>query len=550
MKRLRFLHKKNHRRVNQLVRGAAAEVMILFFLLASLMQATAQDQTTPVVALAPFVTDESDSQLITQVSSAAYDIAHVTFRFMGTYTVKETETQFTGEDLQKLRRFCEKRGVDNVVFGTTSMRKDGTVVIRLAVYDRLDDEVTVRRQAEITSLLDIFATTETLVSKLVEGFSGIHVEYGSLAFRYTGEEGKVTVSIDGKTIGTNIHAVPRMITGTHTVEVSSIGDEAAPFFQKQVRVETGKEKTIRVDVPFLNEKLRSRIHSLDRTIAAHWHTDGEKVQHAFEKARELLTASQLPGARRARSRYSAWQDDYKSETVTERRISDSSPEVSGTSLFPETLVPAAAQAPDVSRRNRRSKALREYVHSSFYTSFPENKKEGFSRPMGAHTDISRVENGQLHMKAESYQGFGSGTQVRFLTPISRSSIIYFRVKFGHTINDQHPYAHFNFLHNGAGSRVVIMFTPDGVNGFSTVGGSTTHGLFSQSTRSRSFTPGTWYELRFFLSSTHLTIYLNGSYYKEIPIPRGLRETGSFVFECHNEYWVDEFGYITLAKEAE
>jgi len=53
----------------------------------------------------------------------------------------------------------------------------------------------------------------------------------------------------------------------------------------------------------------------------------------------------------------------------------------------------------------------------------------------------------------------------------------------------------------------------------------------------------WYELKFVLKPMWTEVYLDNVRAGYAESPDGLPEQGYFIFECHNEYWIDDFSYV-------
>jgi hypothetical protein len=68
------------------------------------------------------------------------------------------------------------------------------------VYDRRSDLVTTDQQGASSGVLDMFDVTDALVASLLDGLSGTHLLFGSLAVE--SEPAGATVSVNGKDVGT------------------------------------------------------------------------------------------------------------------------------------------------------------------------------------------------------------------------------------------------------------------------------------------------------------------------------------------------------------
>lgn len=57
-----------------------------------------------------------------------------------------------------------------------------------------------------------------------------------------------------------------------------------------------------------------------------------------------------------------------------------------------------------------------------------------------------------------------------------------------------------------------------------------------------FNKNQYYSFKFHLKEETIDIYIDNTLLTSIEYPEGLPETGYFIFECHNEYWVKDFGF--------
>lgn len=58
----------------------------------------------------------------------------------------------------------------------------------------------------------------------------------------------------------------------------------------------------------------------------------------------------------------------------------------------------------------------------------------------------------------------------------------------------------------------------------------------------SFNRNQFYSFKYHFKENTIDIYIDDILLSSVDYADGLPETGYFVFECHNEYWVDDFGF--------
>ncbi len=175
---------------------------------------------------------------------------------------------------------------------------------------------------------------------------------------------------------------------------------------------------------------------------------------------------------------------------------------------------------------------------SYYTDFAEDTGDFYFNTGGGTSAIAEIKDGELHLRAKKYDGFKSGAQAQFYKEIPRNSTIYFSVKFGENFNSQHPIGHFNFLQKNPDNRINFMAGTDWFGYFTSVNGKNTNGQDVD----YNFNQDQYYSFRYHLKEDSIDIYLDDVLLSSVKYPDGLPETGYFVFECHNEYWIIDFGY--------
>ena len=175
---------------------------------------------------------------------------------------------------------------------------------------------------------------------------------------------------------------------------------------------------------------------------------------------------------------------------------------------------------------------------TYYTNFEEDAGDFYFNKDGATCDIAEIKGGELHLRAKKYDGFEAGAQAQFYKEIPRNSTIYFSIKFGENFNSQHPIGHFNFLQKNPNNRIDFMAGSDWFGYFTSVNGNQVDGAGVDYT----FNTDQFYSFRYHLKEDTIDIYLDDVLLNSVDYVDGLPETGYFIFECHNEYWVKDFGY--------
>ena len=174
----------------------------------------------------------------------------------------------------------------------------------------------------------------------------------------------------------------------------------------------------------------------------------------------------------------------------------------------------------------------------YYTDFTGTTGDFYFNTGGETCDIAEIKDGLLHLRARDYDGFEAGAQAQFFKEIPRNSTIYFAVRFGEYFNSQHPAGHFNFLQKNPDNRINFMAGTDWFGYFAAVGGNYIDG---EGVDFR-FNKNQFYSFKYHFKEDSIDIYIDDTLLSSVDYIDGLPETGYFVFECHNEYWVNDFGF--------
>ncbi|MDC7227428.1 MAG: hypothetical protein PQJ61_11755 [Spirochaetales bacterium] len=183
-----------------------------------------------------------------------------------------------------------------------------------------------------------------------------------------------------------------------------------------------------------------------------------------------------------------------------------------------------------------------WFQKTYYTDFDsDDGKFSFNEADSETFDTGEIADGSLHLKSTVNDEYGSGAQAVFSEEIPVKSSVSFTVTFGSQFNTQHPRGHFNFFQTDPDSRMVFMAGPSTLSYFVSVDGETE----SYDIKDMVFNEDTAYEFEFKFKPMAIYIYVDESFVNVIDYPEGLPLSGDFIFECHNEYWVDNFGYEIL-----
>ncbi|THB62462.1 MAG: hypothetical protein D6B26_08125 [Spirochaetaceae bacterium] len=112
--------------------------------------------------------------------------------------------------------------LDYVIFG--SIQEDSGRVIQMdfSVYSREEGQVIHRYQDSIRSVFELFDAADYAVLTLLGAFVGSNIEFGTLAFIWSGIDESFTVRINGNDVGTDLESV-EVLAGVVTVEIVQQG---------------------------------------------------------------------------------------------------------------------------------------------------------------------------------------------------------------------------------------------------------------------------------------------------------------------------------------
>ncbi|RKX81556.1 MAG: hypothetical protein DRP58_11675, partial [Spirochaetes bacterium] len=188
-------------------------------------------QSNPIVQVDPVI-NLSDEVWLDAVCDAATDNVLFTLKFLGQFevisdSISEKEklqlenTELIDQetfDTSSLKTRAETKGYDNILFGSCTI-EDGSYVITMNAYDLALDKITYSGSTVVDSIFDTFEAVDEITYQTVEGFSGIHVTYGSLVLVPPGTGEPFSFTIDGIALPKGTFSVDKMPAGVHELAV-------------------------------------------------------------------------------------------------------------------------------------------------------------------------------------------------------------------------------------------------------------------------------------------------------------------------------------------
>jgi len=140
-----------------------------------------------------------------------------------------------------LSAWCLAHGANYFLYGTILPGSGGSQEYRIAVYDNLKGQITIRKAERGESVFDVFSVCDSLTNSVAEALVGHRLVFGSLEFANAGYKDDFTVWIDGLRLADNPSTVERIIAGTHTIRITRmIYQKDTPILEREVTVVEGK----------------------------------------------------------------------------------------------------------------------------------------------------------------------------------------------------------------------------------------------------------------------------------------------------------------------
>ena len=167
---------------------------------------------------------KDDATLAAALSTVA-DSVELSLDVLQRYDVSRLPPADPARDLDRVRAYCQKNRIDQAILGSGSSRPDGGYSFRLVVYDRKKDSITTDTKGASKGALDMFDVTDALVASLLDGLSGTHLLFGSLAVE--SDPPGATVSVNGKDVGKAPLSLRGLPVGTVELTARADGHDGA-----------------------------------------------------------------------------------------------------------------------------------------------------------------------------------------------------------------------------------------------------------------------------------------------------------------------------------
>lgn len=157
--------------------------------------------------------------------------------------------------------------------------------------------------------------------------------------------------------------------------------------------------------------------------------------------------------------------------------------------------------------------------------------------------IAEISGGTLHLKASSENGEPAVMSLK--VPFGNNSVTSFLLKLGADLKMDNPAAQLNFL-TTAESRFSIILSKGNISYATKVEGKESVPVEPHKKR---FRVNEWYDMVIALQDYSLTIFIDGKRSKAFNLNRKLPARGILVFECPQEYWIDDLRIMQVSSFA-
>jgi hypothetical protein len=258
-------------------------ILIAFLALATQVSGQSQPDRARIALFEP-AAPKADASL-KAILATVTDTVQLSLTCLDCYDIKRLPAVDPTGNLGKIRAYCKENRIDQAIGGTASALKGGGYAFRLVVYDHRTDKITIVREGASKGALDIFDVTDALVASLLDGLSGTHLLFGSLAVE-TDPPG-ATVSVNGRDVGAAPVALRGLPVGTLRIAARLEGREQA---ETSVAIADGEETSASLTLDRSVGKWTAAIPE-DAVVAFRSNEIGEQEIEGPEAEAELPTGS-------------------------------------------------------------------------------------------------------------------------------------------------------------------------------------------------------------------------------------------------------------------
>jgi hypothetical protein len=205
----------------------------------------------PLVSVMEFRNLE-ESNYLTAVCESLTNIMTFTLNSIGQYNYFENEGWLPEDEMKE---YASNNNIDNIIFGNAFLDEEGKIQVEAFVYDNSQKNVTISESGTAENIFEAFDVAEALVKRLFEGFSNIHIAYGTIKINNRGSlDYKTTVYLDNKPIGDNIYEIGNVFIGEHNIRIVQHAEtNYYVLYSGTIPVNEDRISEIEINVEYIDE---------------------------------------------------------------------------------------------------------------------------------------------------------------------------------------------------------------------------------------------------------------------------------------------------------
>ncbi|MCP5515329.1 MAG: porin family protein [Spirochaetales bacterium] len=284
-------------------------------------------EAKPRVAVIPVSIADKNNIQLNIISDRVTETAGLILRFMNEYEYVKDPVPLSGYSREEMLAYCTREKIDNLVYGRAVQEIDDSYTIEMSVFSREAEETTTTRKEKAESALDIFSTTDRITFSLIEGFSGRHIAFGSIAITFASDKGSFIPFIDGEEFPADTDTFRQVLTGDRTVQIKQNRMTGTYVIHtEKITVKEGAESSISLVIPYLLEDEQEVLSEFDKIIEKNRDklSRKDKVTDAYNKIDSLLidtpynlSLSELRD--KYRNERAAWEAELAAKPVLDKR---------------------------------------------------------------------------------------------------------------------------------------------------------------------------------------------------------------------------------------
>lgn len=189
------------------------------------------------VTVIPFVNDSGDPQW-DSLAAAMSSTIRLSLRLSGQFDYREIEPfdPFADRGSLRLARIARENRIDAVIIGRIAREPSGRISLTAAVYGNEQGRIIGEEKREAFGDFDVLDAADELVLLSTSAILGYRVDYGAILLRPDRDDIPYKVYIDNNPVGESIRAIPQVLVGRRTIEISVSGRRGEQFVHSADRL--------------------------------------------------------------------------------------------------------------------------------------------------------------------------------------------------------------------------------------------------------------------------------------------------------------------------